>query len=459
MTDKILHLCRQSIQPGDRIVAAVSGGADSMCLIHAFNQVASAGGAKVFIAHVNHQLRGEEAEEDARYVCAWAAKHGLPRLVLRVDVKRSGGQSEEQLARQQRYQALGQACRHFRANKLATAHHADDQVETFLMNLLRGSGGRGLLGIPSERPLDDNTLLIRPLLAATRAEIEVYCMENQVLWRTDATNHSLSYQRNNIRHQLLPQLRAINPNIDGVLLNTIEHLRMDQELLNGITNKALSQLAMPSPLPFAPQALSAQGLRQLPLALQNRVVLELLPELAGVKHVKAVLALLDGQTGASVDLPGACRAYRLHDSIAIGQRPPGDNCPEISLPLPGKAAIGNLAITADIRALQDSSVFWLPEETREIVVGPRRPGDYFYPSGGGKKLKAYMIDRKIPRWLRDMYLVFRSGGKIFWVAGLARDQRFLQPGSGKKQVYIQIITAGGESDERFVGEYWRNIID
>jgi tRNA(Ile)-lysidine synthase len=459
MTDKILRLCREAIQPGDRIVAAVSGGADSMCLIHALQRVASASGAIIFVAHVNHQMRGEEAEGDARYVCSWAAKHGLPRLILRVDVKRAGGQSEEQLARQQRYRALGQACRHFRANKLATAHHADDQVETFLMNLLRGSGGRGLLGIPSERPLDENTLVIRPLLAATRDEIEAYCHENQLLWRTDATNDSLSYQRNIIRHQLLPQLRAFNPNIDGVLLNTIEHLRMDQELLSDITNEALSQLAIPSPLPFAPKALSVQAFRLLPLALQNRVVLELLPKLAGVKHVKAVLALLDGQTGASIDLPGGCRAYRLHDSIAIGRRPSEDKIPEISLPLPGKAAIGNLLITADIRGLPDGAVFWLPEETSEIAIGPRKPGDYFYPPGGGKKLKDYMIDRKIPRWLRDMYLVFRSGGQIFWVAGLARDQRFLQPGPGKKQVYIKLITAGGESDEQFVGEYWRSIID
>ena len=451
MTDKILHLCRQTLQPGDRIVAAVSGGADSMCLAHALHQVATACGAKLFVAHVNHQLRGEAAEADARYVCAWAAKNGLPRLVIRVNVRREGGQSEENIARQQRYQALIQACQHFRANKLATAHHADDQVETFLLNLLRGSGGRGLQGIPRERPLDGETKLIRPLLAVTRAEIEAYCLDNQVLWRTDATNDSLSYQRNRIRLQLLPQLRAFNPGIDGVLLNTIENLHGDQVLLDGITREALTKLTITSPLPFAPQALSVQGLRKLDPAMQNRVVLELLPEFAGVKHIKAVLALMDGQTGASVDLPEGGRAYRLHDGIAIGERPPSRQIPDTQVPIPGQRRIGNLFITAAASELPDSSIFWLPGETRQFIVGSRRPGDYFYLPGGGKKLKDYMIDRKIPRWLRDQYPVFRMGDEIFWVAGLARDQRFAQPGPGKKPVYIKLITTGGKSNEQIIG--------
>lgn len=451
MTEVILHLCRQSLEPGDRIVAAVSGGADSMCLAHAMHLVAAACGAQLFVAHVNHQLRGEAAESDARFVCAWARKHGLPRLISRVNVRREGGESEENIARQQRYQALIQACNHFRANKLATAHHADDQVETFLLNLLRGSGGRGLQGIPPVRPLTVEIKLIRPLLTVTRAEIEAYCLDNQVRWRTDATNDSLTYLRNRIRLQLLPQLRALNPGIDGVLLNTIEILRGEQLLLDSITREALTKLTIPSPLPFAPHALSAQGLRQLDPALQNRVILALLPEFAGVKHINAVLALLEGQTGASVDLPGGGRAYRLHDGIAIGENPPGGKIPDTQVPIPGTREVGDLVITAATDELPGSEHFWLPGDKSHIVVGSRRPGDYFYPPGGGKKLKDYMIDRKIPRWLREQYPVFRSAGDIFWVAGLARDQRFTQPGPGKKLVYIKLITTGGKSNEQVNG--------
>lgn len=458
MTDKILNLCRQSLEPGDRVVLAVSGGADSMCLAHAMHQVADACGARIFLGHVNHQLRGEAADADARFVCAWAREHSIPRLVLRVDVQRHGGQSLENVARKQRYKALIRTCEHFSATKLMTAHHADDQVETFLLNLLRGSGGRGLQGIPKVRQLTSGICLLRPLLPVTRKEIEDYCRQTQVSWRTDATNDSLSYQRNRIRLELLPLLRDFNPGIDGVLLNTIEILQGDQAFFDTLTAEATRNLKIYSPLPFAPLALSAQGLSLLSPAVQNRVILALLPEDAGVKHVKAVLALLAGQTGASIALPGGRHAYRLHDGIAFGGPPCEKEIPDTRIPLPGTRALEGLIITAATSAIPDSHTFWLPEATEHIDVSSRRPGDYFYPPGGGKKLKDYMIDRKVPRWLRNHYPVFRCGDDIFWVAGLARDQRFSQPGPGKKQVYINLIS-GGDSNEQANDGYSGGFVD
>ena len=184
MTDKILHLCRQSLEHGDRVVMAVSGGADSMCLAHALHRVAGDCGAKIFLAHVNHQLRGEEADGDARFVCAWAREHNIPRLVLRVNLRRQGGQSLENVARQQRYRALILACQHFSATKLMTAHHADDQVETFLLNLLREAEAGACRESP-ERPLTAGIRLLRPLLPVTRKEIR-HCHEAHISWRTDA---------------------------------------------------------------------------------------------------------------------------------------------------------------------------------------------------------------------------------------------------------------------------------
>lgn len=450
MTEKILNLCRQSLEPGDRVVVAVSGGADSMCLAHAMHRVAGDCGAKIFLGHVNHQLRGEAADEDARFVCAWAKEHNIPRLVIRVNIQRQGGQSLENIARNKRYKALARICEQFHATKLVTAHHADDQVETFLLNLLRGSGGRGLQGIPKERPLINGTILIRPFLPVTRQEVDEYCRQTQVPWRTDATNDSLSFQRNRIRHELLPLLRDFNPGIDGVLLNTIEILQGDQAILDGLTEKATTLLKIQSPLPFAPQALSAQGLAQLAPAMQRRVILPLLPENAGIKHVNAVLALLAGQTGTSIVLPGGRRAYRLHDGIAIGDSPSGVKIPDTTIPISSTKVLGNLIITVATSELPDSFVFWLPETTRHISVSSRRSGDYFYPSGGGKKLKDYMIDRKVPRWLRDQHPVFRCDNDIFWVVGLARDQRFSQPEPGKKPVYIK-LTSGGERNEQVNG--------
>lgn len=443
MADRVLMLCKKAVEPGDRIVAAVSGGADSLCLAHALHQVLPKG-AHLLIAHVNHQLRGEDADADARFVCQWAAEAGLPRALVRVQVKNLGGESLQNVARAERYKALLKICHSFKANKLATAHHAGDQVETFLLNLLRGSGSKGLQGIPRERSLDDKTQVIRPLLDVSRTEIEEYCARNGLQWRTDQSNDSLYYLRNRIRHQLLPQLRTYNPAVDRVLLNTINNLRMDQELLESITSQALKEVELISPLPFAPRALSAEGLVKLSPALQKRVIIEMMPEDSESVHINAVLRLLSGETGAAVDLPRGNKAYRLHDSIAFGHSPSEKAYADMRVPIPGRVQSDTMIIRTETKLFPGSLCFWLPEQENHIVVGSRKPGDYFYPAGGGKKLKSYMIDRKIPRWLRDSYPVLRVGGEIFWVAGLVRDQRFAQSKPGTRSIYIKIDTTGGE---------------
>lgn len=451
MAEKIIDLCRQIVQPGDRIVAAVSGGADSICLAHALKEVCPPRSAQLFVVHVNHQLRGENSEEDARFVCRWAAEAGLPRALIRIEVPRLGGESAQNSARKARYLALAQACRRFGANKLVTAHHADDQVETFLLNLLRGSGSRGLQGIPQERSFD-GILLLRPLLDVTRREVEDYCRKNGLHWRTDASNNSLNYQRNRIRHHLLPLLREYNPRIDAVLLNTINNLRLDQEVLADLTSQALAEVETPSPLPFAPRALSLSRLSKFPLGLQHRMVLELLPLDSQSQHVEAVLALQNAATGKSVDLPGGKKAYRLHDSIALGGSPSGKSPQEVSVPVPGQGRWGPYTIRVSRGEFPGSRYFWLPAGIQDIIVGPRRPGDYFHPRGGGKKLKSYMIDKKIPRWLRDTYPVLRAGNEIIWVAGLAFDTRFTQAAPGRSKIYIQIEKEEEKAMEKNIGE-------
>lgn len=444
MTDRIINLCRQVVQPGDRIVAAVSGGADSICLAYALKRVCAPLSAQLFVVHVNHQLRDESAEEDARFVCRWAAEAGLPRLLLRIDVPHQGGKSVQHNAREARYRALAQACQHFNANKLVTGHHADDQVETFLLNLLRGSGSRGLQGIPRQRVLNNDVLILRPLLDVTRREVEEYCYKHRLQWRTDASNNSLNYKRNRVRLHLLPLLREYNPGIDSVLISTMNNLRLDQEVLGDLTSKALAEVEIASPLPFAPRALSLSCLAKLPQALQRRVILELLPPNIQSSHVEAVLSLRDVATGGSVDLPGDGKAYRLHDSIALGTSPPEAIDSEVMVPVPGQKQWGPYRVIVSLTDFLGSRYFYLPKGIQSIIIGPRRAGDYFQPPGGGKKLKSYMIDRKIPRWIRDTYPVLRVGTDIFWVAGLACDSRFTCPSPGKSKVYIKLECKGGE---------------
>ncbi len=443
MSERILERCRNVVKPGDRIVAAVSGGADSVCLAHALYQVCRQNSAWLMIAHINHQLRGEEADADARFVCAWSARLGVPRIVVRIRVPRRSGQSLQDVARKERYRALTRICIEHRAAKLVTAHHADDQVETFLLNLLRGSGSKGLQGIPGQRALTEQITLLRPLLDVSRAEIEAYCRKHGLQWRTDASNDSLDYLRNRIRHHLLPILRQYNPGIDGVLLNTINNLRMDEEVLAAQAEKTRAEIETDSPLPFAARALLVAPLAELPPALQNRVILQWLPPGCETRHIGAVLKLLWAKTGASIDLPGGKRVYRLHDSIALGARPEIVRVPAVRVHLPGYREAGALAVRTALREFPGSRKFWLPRQVEWIEVSSRKPGDYFRPPGGGKKLKEYMIDRKIPRWLRESYPVVRAGGEIFWVVGLAHDPRFTTPGPDKRAVYIKVQWTGG----------------
>ena len=454
MSNMLYNLCKQAFQPGDRVVAAVSGGADSMCLAHILSRIASELEIALLIAHVNHQLRGEAAEADAQYVCRWASNQGLPRALLRISIRHQGGESIQTAAREQRYEALLKTCHSFRANKLATAHHADDQVETFLINLIRGSGGRGLQGIPRQRQLDQGTMVIRPLLDITRREIEVYCRNYGIEWREDRSNSSLDYQRNRIRHQLLPQLRSFNSGIDQVLLNTINNLSLDQQVLSELATEYLAKTEVSSPLSFAPRALAVSKLRKIHPSMQNRLVQELLPRGYESRHIRAVLNLLEEQTGTSIDLPGNHRAYRLHDSIAVGGLPVDSGFAELSLSIPGQTQIpGGQRVIIETKQFPGSQVFWVPEHIDHILVGPRRSGDYFYHPGGGKKLKDYMIDQKVPRWLRGAIPILRTDTDILWVAGLARDRRSADWGEGKKPIYIKIETIGGSHGK----QDWRNI--
>lgn len=451
VSEKITTICKDFVQPGDRIVAAVSGGADSICLAHALLKVLP-WDARLFIVHVNHQLRGAAADEDARFVCQWAAEAGVPRAIVRINIKHHGGESAQSIARTLRYNALLNMCRHFRANKLATGHHADDQIETFLLNLLRGSGGKGLQGIPRQRRLDSETEIIRPLLEVNREEIEEYCRSNQLEWRTDSSNASMHYVRNRIRHQLLPQLREYNSGIDRVILNTISSIRLEQELLTKVVAQALAEVAVPSPLPFAPNALKLDIFRELDPALQARVALKLMPDCSESVHLRSVLKLMDSQTGSVVDLPGGHMAYRLHDSIAIGKSPPSLDLTEVMLPIPGEVMVLGKTFRCSTDSFPGSTCYWIPKHIDCISVGFRKPGDYFFPPGGGKKLKDYMIDRKIPRWMRDYYPVLRAGKEIICISGLVRDQRSSKPDWDKKPVFIKIETTGGDNMKDNIGE-------
>ncbi|MTI95525.1 MAG: tRNA lysidine(34) synthetase TilS [Firmicutes bacterium] len=444
MLDKILAYCQKHnlFSSDELVVAAVSGGPDSICLAHVLWTLREQLKIKLLVAHVNHQLRGAESEADARLVCSWAKTLAIPRVVKRIDLE--AGSSMQARARTARYQALTDVCEAHGAPKLATGHHSNDQVETFLINLLRGSGGRGLAAIQPARPLNSQVMVVHPLLSITRAEIEAYCQEHKLPWRLDASNESCKYTRNRIRHHLLPVLRQYNPGVDQVLRDTVERLQAEQQLLEQMTEAALSKIIVDSPLPSAPVAVSVSGLSALEPALAARAIRYLLSQqdehgAIEAKHVISVMELTTGQTGSSLDLPNDFKAFRLHDRIALGRMP--KPVPHIArkLPIPGRVDLPELgaSIVAETKQANNSVCLWVDVHTSELTVGNRRPGDWLNPGGGRKKLKDWLIDQKLPRWLRDYLVVVRTGDRVCWLPGLIVDLDCRQSGPGKTAVYLK----------------------
>lgn len=220
------------LRPGDRVLAAVSGGPDSVCLAHHLVRLASRRRLRVTLAHLNHGLRGREAEKDEAFVRSLARGLGTPIIVRRLAVRglaRSEGRSLEDAGRRLRYQALAGIARAENCNKVATGHQLDDQAETLLLHLLRGTKAKGLAGIPPLRPLGpgvEGPALIRPLLPLSRKDVEAYLRSFGLRARTDRTNRSLDYTRNWMRLKVLPLLASRNPRIRENLASIAEDLRL-----------------------------------------------------------------------------------------------------------------------------------------------------------------------------------------------------------------------------------------
>lgn len=235
---------------GDSLVAvvAVSGGPDSLCLADATLATRERTGIHVVIAHLDHQLRGEASRQDAEFVRAYADQHGALCVVEQADVSRLAAWarcSVELAARRARYTFLARVAREHRARAVALAHHADDQAETLLLRLLRGTGSLGLRGMRRLSPLPGapNLIAVRPLLRFTRAQIEHYCRECGLHPRHDETNQSLDYRRNQIRHEVLPLLERYNPNLRAALARLADIAAEESAFIEQTAQETLAQIA------------------------------------------------------------------------------------------------------------------------------------------------------------------------------------------------------------------------
>ncbi len=422
---------------GSRVLCAVSGGADSMCLLHWLHSQAEALNIQVLAAHFEHGLRGEESLRDARFVEDFCRKEGIPFFPGQGEVSafaRVHKLSVEDAARQLRYAFLEETARAQHCQRIATAHNADDQAETLLLHLCRGSGARGLCGIPPRRGL-----IVRPLLETSRAEIEAYLQANGIAHVEDSSNNCGDFSRNRIRLQVCPQLRQINPAFVRSAGRTAKLLRQDEDCLEGLARDFIARH-------FDGESLELQALSSLHRALSSRVIRLLWPEALSMEQLEAVLSLCRGSEYASLDLPGG-KIRREQGRLWFREEPlqelesrelrPGDclELKEAGLRLRLKQTV----CTGEIHGLFNTYRLKCESIKGVIRCTGRRDGDRYRPQGRGcsKSLKSLFLEAGMTRRERLLCPVLRDDLGILAVYGFAADER-CRPEPGDTVLEIQI---------------------
>ncbi|WP_026702323.1 tRNA lysidine(34) synthetase TilS [Salibacterium aidingense] len=435
---------RSLIDPGSRILVAVSGGPDSMALLHFMKEKEKAWNLQVLAAHVNHGLREETAEEDEVFVQSWCKTWSIPFFRTYVSVKKEiaekGGSIQER-ARQLRYNYLADVMKQEKVSILATGHHADDQVETMLMKQV---SGRALLGDPAmkaERPFSSGKL-IRPLLGVTKEDILQYCRTQKIPYQIDESNTSDKYTRNRIRQQILPALKEEDPRMQHHFQQYADWLADERAYLERRAEQKWKQQILYQDEHSV--TISVNGVKALPLPLQRRgihLILKYLciyfnPELS-VVHIDQFLALLQqDHPSFSLDWPGNICVKREYDTVTFflnSNKHSAAKREAVELAVPGETVFGDYVFTADPLQSEDFSeatehtLICKPEQlTFPLIVRPRQEGDRIRPLGmkGSKKVNRIFIEKKIPRAQRVNWpVVVDAQGTVVWVPLLKKSWR------------------------------------
>jgi len=418
---------RQSL--GDKLFLAVSGGVDSVVLLHLLAGLADRFGLLLHVAHLDHQIR-PESSADADFVRRLCDNLSLPCVVESCDVAAlasAEGISLEMAGREARRAFLKRQADQVGARLIALAHHRDDQVETFLLRLLRGSGTAGLSAMQVLRGH-----WWRPLLDCSREQILTYARQNELAWVEDASNSDPAFLRNRIRHQLLPEVAGLNPQFAGRLAGLCLQLQVDQEYWQQQVAEGFDRLIVPSGDGLR---LDRQKLLAVPEALRVRIVREAIGRVRGdllrieAVHLQAIEGLLKRERSqGQVDLPG-CWVARRYETLWLRKSAPEPLSPYVKdVPVPGAVQLpcgSGLRAQLTTEVLGESAwrvEFDAAQITGSLSVRSWQAGDSFAPLGmaGTKKLKRLFSDQKVEVEARERIPLLVSGGKILWVAGLRR---------------------------------------
>lgn len=414
---------------GHRVAAATSGGADSVALalwLHAHAPRVTLAG----LIHVNHHLRGAESDRDEAFCRALAARLGVPIEVVHAPIAPTRGRSLEAAARAARYRAFTAAAARLDGSRVATAHTADDQAETVLLRLLRGTSSRGLSGIRAVRGL-----YVRPLLACRRTELRAWLSAAGETWCEDVTNADRAIARNRVRHDLLPVIEQIAPGAVPALARAAALAQDDEDVLQAEAIKMAASVVLQEDTSGAD--LDRDRLRALAPSIARRVLRNVLERVAprsawAAGHLEALRRLAArGEGGGRLDLPGM-HAERVSNVLRLrAGAPAGATGFSYELAVPGRVAVpeaGVEIIAAAVASNGRDAAYSLvvPPGTRfPLTVRSRRPGDRVRLTGGTRKVQDLMVDAKIPRSERDhVPLVVAADGQILWVIGA--------PGAGRQ---------------------------
>lgn len=422
------------LSKGDVLLCAVSGGADSMCLLHLMKENREKMGITVMAAHFNHMLRGEEADRDEAFVAEFCEKNGIPFESGCGDVKAYAKEkhlSTEEAARSLRYEFLVKTAEKNCCNKIATAHNADDNAETVLLNLTRGSGAKGLCGIPPVRGV-----FIRPLLDKSRAEIEQYLSDNAVPHVEDSSNAEDEYSRNKIRHYVTPVLKKINPAFSEAVMRTSELMREDEDCLSKMAEAFLKENLEEKSLPI-------DELKKLPKAIMSRVLRLVCGRALSASHAEAVCRLMDGEGLAYTDIPNM-RISRDNGYLIFGVGE--EKLPELEIKIGESVGTEKITVSAEIiedskNVLNSLNTFYFKFDSvcGNMFLTSRRDGDRIKLSYRNctKSLKSLFSEKRMTQAERNLTPVIRDEAGVIAVKGFGVCER-CAPSDGDKVICVKI---------------------
>ncbi|MFC3772369.1 tRNA lysidine(34) synthetase TilS [Paenibacillus sp. GCM10012303] len=463
------------VEAGDRIVVAVSGGPDSMALLHVLFMLAKEREFELIAAHFNHGFRGEESDREADMVAGFAKRLGIACEVGSCDMPAyiaETGMNAQAAAREKRYSFLFETAAKVRAGTIALAHHADDQAETVLMRLLRGAGSSGLAGIPLRRS-EKNLELIRPLLRIYKSELECHCAEYGLPVCRDSSNESRKYFRNQIRLDVLPFLRRYNDKLPESLNRLADTMRAEDEWMEAETQARFTELVT---VERSGQrigcSLESQRFIELPLALQRRLIKLILnyvfseADLSDFARIETVRSAISRKRGESftIDLHERLKLLRVYDTVrfvpslpefepyvyAITAPDQALLLPEAGLVLECRLALAEqtetLAVQAGGGIGTGEAYFDVDRVTFPLSVRSRQAGDRIAPLGlkGTKKVKDMFIDAKIPPDVRrTVPHVLDATGQILWIPGVRRSAHAPVTEQTARVLVMKVRSAGG----------------